>query len=448
MKRIRWVALCVAVSLGAMSAVAATAGAQSSTEKPTATDVGITPTEIHVAVIADVDTAIAPNLFKASADAMEGYAKFVNSKAGGGGLAGRKLVVDFIDSKLNPTVTRNAEIQACQNDVATVGTSAVFLTSVDDMRNCKDSTGAATGLPDIPFVSTALVQQCSDQSFPIAPPQVICSTASQHPQTFQANVGRGYYYEKKFGKDLHGVYIFGSDSKSAHDSSFASLGALRDIGIKSDADFDRPGAATQSDFTQIVQTMKNDGSNYGQCTSAYQCTINLRKEATLQGLTGVKVWDCGVSCYDKQFISAGGSDVEGEYVDTLFLPFLSKADQKANPMLANFVKYTGANAASFGAYAWAAGVAFSQAVNAAAKAHGVNGVTRKTIFEELNNIHTFDAQGMMAPIDLAGRKTSQCSVTSQVKNGQFVRVNPVKAGTFDCSPKNLITRKLDLFTSS
>jgi Periplasmic binding protein len=449
MKRIRWTALCVAVALG-VAGTAVTAGAQStSNEKPKATDVGITDKEIHIAVIADVDNSIAPNLFKASADAVQGVAKFLNSKAGGGGLAGRKVVVDFYDSKLNPTQTRNAEIQACQSDVAAVGTSAVFLTSVDDMRNCKDSTGAVTGLPDIPFVSTALVQQCSDQSFPMAPPQVICSTATQHPQTFQASVGRGRYYEKKYGKDLHGIYIFGSDSKSARDSSFASLGALRDIGITSDGDFDRTGRATQSEFTEIVQTMKTKGSTYGACTGQYTCTVNLRKEAALQGLTGVKVWDCGVQCYDKQFLSAGGADVEGQYVDTLYLPFLSKADQKANPMLANFVKYTGADkVASFGAYAWSAGIAFRDAVNAAVKKNGINGVTRKTIFAELNKIHNFSADGMFAPIDLAGRNPSDCSVTMQVKNGDFVRVNPTKPGTFDCSPKNVIQRKLDLFTSN
>ena len=64
--------------------------------------------------------------------------------------------------------------------------------------------------------------------------------------------------------------------------------------------------------------------------------VLMRKEAALQGLTGVKVWDCGVGCYDEeQFIKAGGADVEGQYVDTLFLPFYSKADQKANPMLGN-----------------------------------------------------------------------------------------------------------------
>jgi len=283
---------------------------------------------------------------------------------------------------------------------------------------------------------------------------VLCDTRTQHPQTFQANVNRGYYYIKKYGKDLHGIYIFGSDSKSARDSSFASLGALRDIGgvnqgIKSDGDFDRSGRATQSDFTEIVQAMKNKRSNYGQCTGAYTCTVNLRKEAALQGLTGVKVWDCGVQCYDKQFLSAGGQDVDGEYVDTLFLPFYSKADQKANPSLANYVKYTGeSKIASFGAYAWAAGFAFRDAVNAAVKAHGVNGVTRKTIFEALNKIHNFSADGFFAPIDLAGRKVSNCSVTSQVKNGTFVRVSPTKPGTFACSPKGRILRKLDIFTSS
>ncbi len=114
--------------------------------------------------------------------------------------------------------------------------------------------------------------------------------------------------------------------------------------------------------------MKNDSSNYAQCTGAFGCTVNLRKEAVLQGLTGVKVWDCGVSCYDTQFLAAGGSDVEGEYVDMAVLPFYSKAEAKANPMLANYVKYTGAdNAASYGAYAWAAGIAFRDAVNAIVK---------------------------------------------------------------------------------
>src|SRR5262249_11769152 len=258
---------------------------------------------------ADVENSIAPNLFIGSRDAVRGFAKFINAT---GGLAGRKLVVDFYDSKLNPNASRNAEIQACSNDFAMVGTSAVFITTVDDIRSCKDKAGQTTGLPDIPFVTTALVQQCSDQSFPVAPPQVFCDTKDAHPQTFQANVSRGYYFLKKYGK-LHGAYVFGSDSKSARDASFASLGGLRDIGgvdngVISDGDFDRSGFAKQSEYTPIVQAMKSKNSNYGQCTGQYTCTVLLRKEAGLQGINSqVKVWDCGVQCYDRKFLQAGGA---------------------------------------------------------------------------------------------------------------------------------------------
>jgi hypothetical protein len=437
-------ALAIAVGL---AGVGTTAGAQSSDETPQATDVGITEDEIHIAVIADVDNAIVPNLFKGSKDAVEGFAKYINSKAGGGGLAGRKLVVDFYDSKLNPNETTNAMIEACENDVAMVGTSSVFVSSVDNMRNCPDSTGAVTGLPDIPFVTTALVHQCNDQSFPIAPPQVQCDTKDDHPQTFRANVSRGRYYNDKFGEgELHGVYVFGNDSKQARDSSFVSLGALRDIGIKSDQDFDISGRAQQSEYTPVIAAMKANQSNYGQAITA-NAMVLMRKEAALQGLTGVKVWDCGVGCYDEEaFLKAGGADVEDQYVDTLFLPFYSKADQKANKQLGNYVKYTGRdNVAGFGAYAWAAGVAFRDAVNAQVEAGGVNSVTRKTIFEQLNKINEFDADGMLAPIDLAGRQISNCSVLMQVQDGEYVRVMPKKPGTFKCHDDGIVERKLDIF---
>jgi hypothetical protein len=338
MTKVRRAVLGAAVVL-ALATVGTTgvAGAQSN-EKPAATDVGITPTEIHVAVIADVDNSFAPGLFKASVDGVKGVAKYINAT---GGLAGRKLVVDFYDSHVNPAQTREAEIQACQNDVAMVGTSAALLNTIEEMRDCPDSTGAITGLPDIPFYTGSIDHQCSSESFPIAPSALICSTKDQHPQTYQANVGRGRWYEEKFGKDLHGIYVFGNDSQAARDATFASVAAVRDIGITTDGDFDRSARATQSEYTEIVQAMKSHSSNYGQCTSSFPCTVLLRKEAALQGLTGIKVWDCGSACYDPQFLASGGQDVEGQYVDTTFLPFLSKADQKANKMAANFVKYMG-----------------------------------------------------------------------------------------------------------
>ncbi len=181
-------------------------------EKPEATEVGVTADEIRIAVIADIDTPVAPGLFKGSADAVEGFAKYINKT---GGLAGREIVVDVIDSKLNADEARNAVIKACAEDFAMVGTAALFLNNIDDQLACPDKTGAATGLPDIPFLTTEVQQQCSPITFPVSPPTLLCDTKDEHPQTYQASVGRGFYYKKKFGNDLHGSYVFGSDLRSS-----------------------------------------------------------------------------------------------------------------------------------------------------------------------------------------------------------------------------------------
>jgi ABC-type branched-subunit amino acid transport system substrate-binding protein len=335
-----------------------------------------------------------------------------------------------------------------------VGTAALLVASVADMRNCEDHAGATTGLPEIPFLATALPQWCSDESFPVLAPAVRCDTKDQHPQTWVASIARGYYFTKKYG-DVHGIYIFSDDTPFGHSAQFATVGALRDLrggvkSVRSDQDFGiSAGSLQQSEFTTMVQAIKAHNSNYALCTLEYECAVLLRKEAALQGVTNqVKVWDC-ISCYDKKFLQAGGADVEHEYVDLESLPFYDPQEAKANPMLANFVRYTGKdNVDSSGAQAWATGVAFRDAVNAVVKTHGVNGLTRANLLAALNNIHHFDAGGMIAPIDLVGRKLSDCHVLTQVRNGMFVRVEPTKPGTFDCNPKYVVTRKLDLQTGS
>ena len=66
--------------------------------KPKADEIGITDDEIRIAVIADVENQLVPGLFQGSVDAVNAWAKGVNKD---GGLAGRKVVVDFIDSHLS-----------------------------------------------------------------------------------------------------------------------------------------------------------------------------------------------------------------------------------------------------------------------------------------------------------------------------------------------------------
>ena len=121
-------------------------GAHDGRRATEATDVGITATEIHIGVVADVDTPISPGLSQPLVSAVKAWGDQVNAN---GGLAGRKVVVTFYDSKLNPDEAVNAYTQACQNEFATVGSGAFVLLNPDPIQTCKDKSGNAIGLPDV-----------------------------------------------------------------------------------------------------------------------------------------------------------------------------------------------------------------------------------------------------------------------------------------------------------
>jgi hypothetical protein len=123
-------------------------------------------------------------------------------------------------------------------------------------------------------------------------------------------------------------------------------------------------------------------------------------------------------------------------------------EANTNKELKAFVNTVGKdNVDGFGAQAWASGVLFQQAVENIVERDGVNGLTRKALFDELNTGFTkFDANGMLGTVNVSERTPSACYVLLQVKNGKFVRVTPTKKGSFICDKRNLKTSKLDLLT--
>ena len=424
-----------AVALGLVGAAVmpASATAPRAGEKPTATDVGVTATEIHIGVIADVDNAIVPGVFQPVVDGVNGAVKVINK---GGGIAGRKLVVDFLDSKLNPNDARNGIITACSQDFALVGTAALFMGNIDDMISCKDVKGAATGLPDFGAVITNPVQACAPIEFPILPNQVLCSTLDQDPRTYQGYTGASKYLLKKYGK-LHGAFIAPSDTKDAYQASYVLGLAVQKAGVASDAEYAVSARAPQSAYTPIVAKMKQDGSNFGYGAASAAGGVQLRSEAQLQGLDPKTVWLCNSGCYSKQFTD-GGSAVDGEYIN---LPFLPVEDAKSFKPMATFVQAVGADKVqSFALYGYGATLAFQAALEAAVKKGGVNNVTRASLLEGAkSSLTAFNAQGLFGTEDLVKKIDSSCFALIQINGGKWKRVEPTKAGTFNCSPKNYTT---------
>src|SRR6476646_7060496 len=101
------------VALG-VSTISVASASTSRAATPGATEIGVSARTIRIALIADVDNSLSPGLFQGSVDGVRGAVKMINAH---GGVAGRRLQVDFIDSKLNPNSARNALITACAQDL-------------------------------------------------------------------------------------------------------------------------------------------------------------------------------------------------------------------------------------------------------------------------------------------------------------------------------------------
>jgi ABC-type branched-subunit amino acid transport system substrate-binding protein len=403
-------------------------------------EVGVSSTTIKVAIVADVDNSIVPGVLQGLVDGVKGWAKYINAN---GGIAGRKVQVDFIDSKLNANAARNAIIKACADDFALVGTGALLLNTFDDELNCTDGTGKTTGLPDIASIVTNTTYACAPNVFPISPNSVDCTTIDRTPQTYRYNNGDSKYLSKNNSNSMHGSFVLAGDSPAVARASSVGRNGAQAAGIKSDHEWTVSGFAPQSEYTPIIQQMKADNSNYGLSLQAVPGVIAERQEAQLQGLNDPNiVWVCSIACYyDDSFVKAGDG-VNGEYMAMSFLPF---DEGSANPMTKNFVKYVGKDKLNgFASWGFTSGLLFQQAADAVVKKNGNDALTRANLLAELKTIHDFDGQGMVAKTDVGDKVPSSCFMLDRFRNGKFVRVYPTKKGTFDCKQSNLYTFQEDL----
>lgn len=443
MRQVRWlIAPAAVVTSVALAMGGAVASAQTSPGgAKTASETGVDAKTINITVPAAIDVPGSAGLFQGSINGVKAWAAYENAK---GGLAGRTINVTGVDTKLGSENATNAFIQGCNNSFALIGTSVLLAQNFSDLTNCKDKAGAATGLPDFPVVVTENAEQCGPTSYAINPATLDCSTKADHPQTYRAGTGPASYYTKKFGK-LKGAFLYPSpaESASAKASQVPIFTGESQKGISMVFTQDVSALAPRSVYTPIAAALGSNQASYARSGLDVASTVKWRQEAAAQQQT-VKVWDCSLQCYDTRLIQQGGPDVEGQYVYTPFLPFLGKnAETKQNAMLAAFLKYD-KTPDGFGIQAFAAGLYFADLVNKVVAKGGNNALTRKAVLAEAPTVHNFNAGGMIGTTDVGGRIPSPCFILNQVKNGDYVRVTPTAKGSFDCTPSNVVSLKLDL----
>ena len=378
-----------------------------------ATGPGVTATEIRVGVVADVDNPVRPGLFQVAMDGVQAWAAKVNAD---GGLAGRKVVVDELDSRLNPQEYRNAVTTACEKDLVLLGSMAIFDNAVEGLEEC--------GLPDIPANATSTEHREAPTSF------------SVNPQTAgSVGVGPWRWYLENI-EDCCRSAVLIPNQPVARESTIAGVNAANEIGFEPVYDLEIGGE--ELNFTPIVLEFKSRGANYVRNGLDYVSTVRMRREAQVQGVNdGILVWDCGVLCYTPDLITEGGDAVEGQYVAVSHVPIEEADAVPAMQAYRKYVKETGGLQGTFGVQGFAAGLLLEEVVGKIVERDGPNAVTREAILKELKGIHEFDAQGLIGAIDIGAQTPTGCFALLQVRDGKFVRVHPEEPGSLDCAPENI-----------
>ena len=406
-------------------------------EELEATEIGVTEDTIKVLVMADVGSPLAPGLFQGSIDGTNAWARFVNDN---GGLACRKIEVIEHDSQINPTETTNGFLNACEEALALVGSTALFAFNVEDLNTCPDSEGNAIGIPDIPERVVEAVHACSPNAFAVTNAE--CPYEGSGPRTYSNVLGAHRWLLERAGGpgSLNGVFLIPSDLPSAINASMPAIRAHAEFGVANDGEFGVTGAAAQAEFAQYLERMREADSNYAYTGSDDNSMLKWKREAVAQGIDLDSInWICSLACYTSDFVQDEVSN--GTYFWMQFLPF-SEAD--TNEELATFMEYIDTETPdAWSAGAWAAGRLFQQAVNSIVERDGLNGITRQALLDELRATDNYDVNGWYSPFNFETKINGPCFVLMQVQNQEFVRVYPEERGTFDCNPDNIWVNTVD-----
>jgi len=401
---------------------------------PEATDIGITSDKITVLVAADVQSPLAPGLFKDAWVGVKAWADHLNAN---GGLACRQVEVIEFDTLLNPNESANAQISACENALAMVGTTSLFVFDADTMNTCPDQSGNPIGLPDIAQLTTEVAHQCSVNTFPVVAPQGSCPYEGGL-RVFTERVGDIKWFQDNIDPNLKGVFLAPGNLPSIRQASITTIRAIENLGVENIAEFAVSGADLQPVYTPFVQAIADNGANFARTGSNDQSLVKWRSEAAAQGVEA-EIWACTIACYTHSIFDAGGDVINGTYVTIFSIPF-EEAD--TNTELQAYVDSVD-NPAAFGLNAWASGVMFEDAVNALVEANGINSITRRSLLDQLATVTAFDAHGMLGVTNPAGKLSGPCFAILQIENGAFVRVHPTQRGTLDCENANTQTLNLD-----
>lgn len=368
---------------------------------------GVTSNSITVGNVSILSGPV-PGLFEGAPIGVKAYFDYINSK---GGVYGRHLLVDSKDDNFSSQQNEAETAQAIDSDFAMVGSFSLF-----DNYGCK----ALAANPAVPDVSVSIDPTTN----------ALANNYSPAPSAVGLQLGPLQYYKKHYPKDMT-VGTIVSNVASAEAQWAGQEAALKHEGYK--IAYLRDVGPLESDFTTDVINMRNDHVNAVDLSALdWQAAAIFIQNAATQNWHPGLIFSFG-PVYADQFIAhAGGpSATNGIQIGQVQSLYLGQ-DAAHLPADRSFLKYVKQVNPSwtpdlYTLYGWASAELFVQALTSAG-----SHPTRGAVLGQLAKITSFDAGGLIAPVNPAQKKPSNCFVNLQIKDGTYQRVEPNTTG-FDCN---------------
>ena len=392
-------ALTIGASVLALDTGPASAAAASSSP-------GVTANSITVGSISDISAPIA-GLFEGGKVGTQAYFAMVNSE---GGVNGRKLLLNGMDSAFSSGTVANDAKNIAANDFAFVGGFSLL----DGAEQPAIDTG------HVPVVAQVLSPNLyTDPNLYSAMPLVT------------GGLSNGFFkwLKSKYPQDVKAVGVIGSNSAAtAITAEHTFHNVTNNLGYN--WVYERLATYTETSFLPDVIKMKNAGVKmFFEPAQQGAYISTMAQENKQEGLNALFV--SGANSYEAGFNP--GSAGNGTLIGTDTALYMGQ-DAKVVPAVATFDKWAKkvdpqTQLDLYTLYGWISAELFVQALKGA----GAN-PTRASLDAQLNTITSYNADGLITPQDPAKKIPGQCWIVAEYENGTWKRIPPDPKAGFVCNP--------------
>jgi branched-chain amino acid transport system substrate-binding protein len=354
---------------------------------------------------------IVPGLFLGAQVGTDAYLSYIDSTAGGVG--GRKLVFNAQDDKFNGDSNRS-ETQALVNKV--IGFAGSF--SLED----QDGGIVLSKNPNVPNVSVSLSPYTN----------TLANTFSVNPLSNGWSLTGLTYFKDHYPNAIKHTALLVAQESSAVASSVGQKAAMVHLGYN--VIYDHQYGPLDTDFTPEVLAMKSDGVQFLDLSSTDANNAeHIVSEMNQQGFHPQVIESAGPIYVSNFTQEAGGLQAtNGIWLDQGAVLYLG-GDASTVPSVNTFLEWVqkvhpGFIPDLYTLYGWAS----AQLLVTALKSAGAT-PTPASLDAALGQITTFDASGLMAPANPAGKQPPSCIVFARIVNGVFVRQAPSPKSGFVCN---------------